>query len=103
MEPGPRHWRPAKQSRPASSSPTRHRRAIAVGAVLLALLGGLLAWLTYVRPAPPRPRFLSLALDEYPPGTPVPPWLRQDAEALAALGWSNSASAHTSQQGALLM
>src|SRR5262245_55668471 len=102
MDQAHRHWRPAKSTSPGSP-PKRHRRAILVGVVLLAALGVVLALLTYLRSPYTPPHFTSLALYDYPPGTPVPPWLRQDAEALAGLKWGNSVSTHTSQERSLLL
>lgn len=102
MDPANRHWRPSKRGSDAKPA-NRHRRAVIVGVVLLAALGIVLALLTYFRSPYPEPRLLSLALDEYPSTTPVPPWLRQDASALARLKWGNSVSAHTSQLRDLLL
>jgi hypothetical protein len=80
----------------------RRVKIVALAAVLLALVGSLVAWLLFHQPFA-KPRFLPLVLDEYRHGIPLRRWARQDAESLQNLGmWSNKAESLTGQTRELL-
>jgi hypothetical protein len=92
-------WKPPSD-RPAPATGRTWQAAIVL-VILLALGGGLLAWLLFPDPFTP-PRFLPLAVYEYHTSIPPLAWSRQDADALAALGWSKSSAGHNSQTLRLL-
>ncbi len=92
-------WKPtAEQPKPGSG---RVWQAAAVIVILLALGGGLLAWLLFPDPFT-RPRFLPLAVYEYHADIPPLAWTRQDAQALRGIEWARSSAGDNSQTSRLL-
>jgi hypothetical protein len=99
-----RNWHEAKSTPEAKKTQAKSQKRktlFSVLAAILALLGIIAAWLFFIHPYHP-PKFLSIALTEYPPHLyPVNAFAQRDGEALVKR-FENGTDAHDSQEKQLL-